>query len=250
MTTEKVTTKPQGLYHFPLPAWNTDEHTQHRHRLAFALLYPFGPAVKDDAPVELGRAVVRACVASVLARRPEDDQLFVDVESEANRAFVLRDLLVNSTISDESVCIFLEESVPNLDLSVPDEDGFVTPVFRILGHFIAHYHKMAELGQEIHLSYQKAGALWITAKELYYQELQNYGPENDAAYTRGELLMAAQAYMDAYVRQGLGGKDTPPEVPTSWPWDPELFKAATPGVCLRKAAALLICEAARTSYSE
>lgn len=69
-------------------------------------------------------------------------------------------------------------------------------------------------------------------------DIEGYSPSNDEQYTRGELVRAANCYINA--------EETPEgSMPAEWPWDSMSWKPTTRARNLEKAGALLLAEADR-----
>lgn len=69
-------------------------------------------------------------------------------------------------------------------------------------------------------------------------DIEGYSPSSDEQYTRGELVRAANCYVNA--------EETPEgSMPAEWPWDSMSWKPTTRERNLEKAGALLLAEADR-----
>lgn len=88
--------------------------------------------------------------------------------------------------------------------------------------------------------------------------VEGWTQEHDDEHDKGELASAALCYtIAATLKAGElaemitgGWSNTPADIKSTWPWEPEWWKPGTPQRMLEKAAALLIAERERIDRKE
>ncbi|WP_089168823.1 hypothetical protein [Azotobacter chroococcum] len=88
----------------------------------------------------------------------------------------------------------------------------------------------------------------VLAERIRQIEQEQWCPEHDDQYTRGELATAAAAYATSSHWHAIGHKSGIP--PARWPWDQSGWKPTTPRRDLVKAGALILAEIERLDRIE